>query len=103
MEQADVFSAVAAPNRRAMIALLAQREMPVSELAASFEMTLSAVSQNLSVLKEAGLVSSRRDGRQQFYRLNPEPLREIAEWVKTYESFWTDRLTRLGEFLQENP
>ena len=101
--RADVFAAVAAPNRRAMMALLAHQELPVSELAASFAMTLSAVSQNLSVLRQAGLVTSRKEGKQRLYRLDPKPLREIADWLNEYETFWTDKLTDLGTYLQENP
>lgn len=99
----DVFSAVAAPARRAILSQLAQREMPVLELAASFEMTLPAVSQHLSVLRDAGLVNVRKSGRQRIYQINAEPLRAIADWVQTYEKFWTDKLAALGEFLEENP
>lgn len=87
-----------------MLARLAQREMPVMELAESFDMTLSAVSQHLAILRDAGLVSQRKDGRQRLYRLEPEPLRAVADWVSFYEPFWNDRLHRLGRYLEEeNP
>jgi DNA-binding transcriptional ArsR family regulator len=99
----DVFAAIAAPARRAMLAKLAGGEMPVMELAESFDMTLSAVSQHLGVLRDAGLVSPTRRGRQRVYRLNPEPLRAVAEWLKFYEPFWIDRLNQLGQYLEENP
>jgi DNA-binding transcriptional ArsR family regulator len=95
----DVFAAIAAPARRAMLQMLARRETPVMELAESFDMTLSAVSQHLAILRDAGLVSQRKNGRQRLYRLNPEPLRAVSEWLEFYEPFWTDRLGRLGEFL----
>ena len=72
-------------------------------LAESFSMTLSAVSQHLSVLKQAGLVVDRRLGKQRIYRLNPQPLRQVSEWLQTYEPFWTERLTELGDYLEENP
>jgi len=97
----DVFSAIAAPHRRAMLHLLAEKEMPVMELADSFSMTLSAVSQHLSVLREAGLVSLRQEGRQRFYRLNPEPLQQVADWLDFYQPFWNDKLNRLGKHLEE--
>ncbi len=99
----DVFAAIAAPARRAMLAKLATREMPVSELAASFDMTLSAVSQHLSILRDAGLVAPTKKGRQRVYRLEPQPLQTIAEWLAFYEPFWNDRLHQLGQYLEEHP
>ena len=96
-----VFAARAAPTRRAMLQTLKLGETPVMELAESFQMTLSAVSQHLSVLKSAGLVSSRKIGRQRLYRLNAEPLRAASDWLQTYEPFWAGRLERLGTYLDE--
>lgn len=101
LEQTDVFSAISAPTRRAILSRLAQREMPMLELAESFDMTLSAVSQHLGVLRGAGLVSIRKAGKQRIYRLNAEPLKEVSAWVQTYEKFWTDKLAALGEYLKE--
>jgi DNA-binding transcriptional ArsR family regulator len=98
----DVFSAISAPARRAILAQLAGKEMPMQKLAESFEMTLPAVSQHLAVLRAAGLVSVRKDGRQRIYKLNPGPLRDVAEWVQEYEKFWTGKLAGLGEYLKEN-
>jgi len=69
------------------------------ELADSFDMTLSAVSQHLTVLRQAGLVTIRKDGRQRLYRLNPQPLRAVSDWLGFYEPFWTDKLADLGAFL----
>jgi DNA-binding transcriptional ArsR family regulator len=97
----DVFSAIAAPTRRALLQRIASREMPVSELAESFEMTLSAISQHLAVLRQAGLVSQHKQGKQRIYRLNPEPLRQVAEWLEFYEPFWTGKLRDLGTYLDE--
>lgn len=103
MHQADVFAAVAAPARRAMLARLAAGEMPVGELAASFDMTMSAVSQHLGILRDAGLVSTTKRGRQRVYRLEADPLRTIADWLAFYQPFWNDRLHQLGQYLEENP
>jgi DNA-binding transcriptional ArsR family regulator len=97
----DVFAAIAAPARRAMLELLAKRETPVMELAESFQMTLSAVSQHLAILRDAGLVTQRKEGRQRLYRLDPEPLRAVSQWLEFYEPFWTNRLDRLGQYLDE--
>jgi DNA-binding transcriptional ArsR family regulator len=98
---ADVFEAIASPARRALLAKLSNGEAPVSELAESFDMTLSAVSQHLTVLKGAGLVRMRRLGRQRLYRIDAAPLREVAEWVGKYERFWAEKLAALGEYLEE--
>lgn len=98
----DVFAAVSAPARRAMLAKLAVREMPVGELAESFDMTLSAVSQHLGILRDAGLVKTTKKGRQRVYRLEPAPLQTIAEWLDYYQPFWNDRLHQLGQYLEEN-
>ena len=97
----DVFSAISAPARRAILARLSAGEMPVQQLAESFSMTLPAVSQHLAVLREAGLVSVRKDGRQRIYQLNAKPLKDVATWVQEYEKFWTGKLAALGEHLKE--
>ena len=97
----EVFAALAAPSRRAMLEVLARGEVPVMTLADSFEMTLSAVSQHLAILREAGLVSQRKEGRQRLYSLNPEPLRAVSDWLEFYEPFWKGRLDRLGHYLDE--
>jgi DNA-binding transcriptional ArsR family regulator len=86
-----------------MLNMIARREMPVSELAESFDITLSAVSQHLGVLRQAGLVEQRKDGRKRLYRATPEPLKLVAEWLRYYEPFWSDRLEKLGEYLENNP
>jgi DNA-binding transcriptional ArsR family regulator len=98
----DVFAAVASPIRRSLLALLRSGERPATELANSFYLTQSAVSQQLKLLRHAGLVAERRVGRQRLYHLNAGPLREIADWVREYERFWSDRLDRLGEVMDRS-
>lgn len=95
----DVFLAIAHPARRAILDRLRRGEQPVLALAEPFDMTLPAVSQQLRILRDAGLVSERRVGRQRIYRLNPEPLRLVRDWMREYEKFWTTRLNRLGRYL----
>jgi len=73
----------------------------VRTLAAPFSMTLPAISQQLHILRKAGLVTVRRAGRWRVYRLNAEPLREIGRWLETYDRFWTARLKALGEDLKK--
>jgi len=100
--QDEVFAAIAAPVRREMLRHLAAGEVPVTDLADAFGMSLSAVSQHLAVLREAGLVSQRKEGRQRFYRTNPEPLRSVATWLEFYAPFWNDRLGALTRHLEAN-
>lgn len=99
---ADVFQAIADPTRRAILDQLRQGEQPFKQLAFPFAMSLPAVSQHLSVLCEAGLVQQRRAGRQRFYRLNPEPLQQVSDWVRHYEPFWQEKLDALGDYLEDN-
>lgn len=95
----DVFQAIADPNRRQLLDLLASGELPAQALADRFEISFAAVSQHLKVLREAGLVSRRASGRQRIYSLTPERLREVADWTAGYRGFWEGRLKRLGEYL----
>lgn len=98
----DVFSAIADPTRRKLLDLLAEAdELPLHEMTAEFQMGRTGVSKHLSILKEAGLVGNRRVGRETRYHLNAAPLREIQEWVSFYERFWTERINRLKNLLEE--
>ncbi|MDR3689873.1 MAG: metalloregulator ArsR/SmtB family transcription factor [Fimbriimonas sp.] len=99
----DVFDAIAAPARRQILRMLATKDTPVTEIADSFDMTISAVSQHLAVLRSAGLVIQSKNGRQRIYRLNAEPLRAVSEWLDFYQPYWNDRLLELGRYLDENP
>ena len=96
---ADVFLAIAHPVRRALLDRLRRGEQPVLALAEPFDMTLPAVSQQLRVLRRADLIRERRDGRQRYYRLNPAPLKEVRDWMRMYERFWTKKLHGLGDYL----
>ena len=98
---ADVFHAVADPNRRRLIELLGRRERSVGDLVDELRLSYSAVSQHLAVLRRAGLVTRRALGVQRLYRLEPAPLRELHAWSQRYEKFWTRRLDRLGRYLEE--
>jgi DNA-binding transcriptional ArsR family regulator len=99
----DVYLAIADPTRRRLLDLLGQGEQSVMGLAESFDMTLSAISQHLRLLREVGLVSVRPVGRERFYRLSAQALVEVANWVQSYERFWRTKLDALGEHLKRNP
>jgi DNA-binding transcriptional ArsR family regulator len=97
----DVFSAIAHPLRRRLLDLLAEGEQPVNRLAVPFAVSRPAISQHLRVLLEVGLVSERRSGRERRYRLHPDRLRDVRDWLATYDRFWQERLTALGAHLDE--
>jgi DNA-binding transcriptional ArsR family regulator len=99
----DPFRAVADPTRRSVLDLLAAGERSVTELVERFRMTQPAMSQHLRVLRSAGLVGCRREGRKRLYRIRPEQLKPVAEWVAQYERFWKRKLRALSDFLEEEP
>ncbi|WP_141581619.1 helix-turn-helix transcriptional regulator [Actinomadura sp. WMMA1423] len=97
----DVFAALASPVRRELTALLLDGPRPVNDLAAHFSMSRPSVSEHLKVLRDAGLVSERRSGRQRLYRLEAAPLRELSQWLSPYERFWREKLSNLRDLLDE--
>jgi DNA-binding transcriptional ArsR family regulator len=99
--QSAVFAAISHPARRRMLDLLVDGERPVNSIAVNFEMTRPAVSQHLRVLMDAGLVTEQRHGRERRYRLAPERLSPVRDWISHYERFWDDRFDRLRKHLQE--
>jgi DNA-binding transcriptional ArsR family regulator len=93
----DPFNAVAEPKRRLVLEALAPRERAVNEIVELLGWPQPMISKHLGVLKEVGLVSMRRHGRQRLYRVNGERLKPIHDWAKTFEKFWTDQLDRVKE------
>jgi DNA-binding transcriptional ArsR family regulator len=95
------FAALADPTRRSILAQLAEGEATVGDLAAPFDMTLPAVSKHLKVLERAGLITRTRQAQWRPCRLEPEPLRQAADWLEEYRRIWEERLGRLDEYLRE--
>jgi DNA-binding transcriptional ArsR family regulator len=95
------FAALADPTRRAILARLATGECSVTELAEPFSMSMPAVSKHLRVLERAGLISRSRDAQWRPCRLEPAPLKDVAEWAERYRAIWEQRLDRLDSYLQE--
>ncbi len=98
-QQNDVFNAIAHPMRRSILVLLKDGERPAGELAAPFHVSFAAISQHLKILKEADLVSERREGRRRIYQLRARPLREVVSWVDAFESYFNARLDALEAHL----
>lgn len=95
-----LFAALANGTRREVLRLLRERgPQPVQALADHFAMRRPSLSEHLRVLREAGLVSEERAGRQRIYRLEAAPLADVQDWLHPYERFWRDRLKGLGDLL----
>ena len=99
MQTNAVFHAIADGNRRKLLDVLADGDLPAQELASRFDISFAAVSQHLKVLHEAGLVKRRAEGRQRIYSLAPLRLREVDDWTAHYRRFWQGRLRRLRSYL----
>lgn len=98
--QDQVFAALASPVRREVLRLLRDGgPQPVTELAAHFAMARPSFSEHLRVLREAGLASETRAGRQRVYRLEAGALYEVQEWLVPFERFWRERLSGLRDLL----
>src|SRR2546421_8198916 len=93
-----IIVAIADPTRRAIINRLARGPARISDVAASFSMSLTGVCKHVRVLERAGLVRRTRHGRENTLELSAEPLRDVARWILRYERFWNTRLDRLEGF-----
>jgi DNA-binding transcriptional ArsR family regulator len=99
----SVFAAVAEPHRRQILDLLRAGERPAGELVEHLQLSQPGVSKHLKVLREAGLVVVRPEGKQRLYALRPEPLAELARWLESYRALWSNALDNLEQHLEENP
>jgi DNA-binding transcriptional ArsR family regulator len=101
LADSDIFQAIADPTRRAILDRLQAGPAPVNSLAAGFPQSRPAISKHLRILKESGLVSEQRQGRERVYQLHPDQLAEIAAWLLTYRDFWQTSLNRLKKKLED--
>src|SRR5215210_2607372 len=97
------YAALAEPHRREILDLLRAGERPVGDLVERLPLSQPGVSKHLKVLREAGLVAVRADGRQRVYALRPQPLAEVDAWLAPYRAAWSGRLDALERHLEENP
>ena len=95
------FAALADPTRRAILARVAQGEATVLELAEPFELKLPTVSKHLKVLRQAGLITQGRQAQWRPCRLEPAPLKDVADWVERYRETWEERMGQLNDYLRE--
>lgn len=98
--ETKILQALADPSRRAIYEALAGGEAAVKDLTARFDISQPAISQHLAVLKDAGLVTSRRTGRSVYYRVDPGGLKPLIDWIAYYQAFWAEHVERLEQLLE---
>ena len=93
--------ALSEPHRMAIVSMLADGERPAGDFVEALPIAQPTVSKHLSVLREAGLVTVRKDAQRRLYSLNPAPLKELDVWLAQYRRFWTSRLDALEAHLDK--
>ena len=97
----DVFQAIADPNRRAILGLLANQKLTINAVAGYFPISRPAVSRHIKILKECGLVVVQQQGRERYCEVRLDKLNVVADWIEQYQKVWEQRLDRLDEYLTE--
>lgn len=98
----DVFDAIADPTRRKMLELLADKEIAIATITESFPISRTAVNKHLHILADAGLVSYQKIGRETRYKLQPEALVELKQWLAFFEQYWDEKLSSLKAYLEND-
>lgn len=96
------FAIIAEPSRRAILSLLASRELSVGDIEARLRLPQPSVSKHLRVLREAGFVEARVDAQRRLYRIRPEPLKELDSWLAPFRRFWSDHVDALERHLDRH-
>ncbi|MEP6730952.1 MAG: metalloregulator ArsR/SmtB family transcription factor [bacterium] len=96
-----IFHALADPSRRAILESLRRGEASVKDLTARFDISQPAVSQHLGILRDAGLVNARREGRNVYYRVEARGMKLLVDWIAHYRAFWSERVDRLEQLLKK--
>jgi DNA-binding transcriptional ArsR family regulator len=99
----SVFRAIADPTRREILGLLRGGRRSVGEIARNFRTSRPAISKHLRLLRSAGLVVTRRKGTARICELNARPLRAVDDWLRDYETFWSESLRSLKRHVEEKP
>ena len=100
MMKRDIFQAIADPTRRAIIALIAIQAMTPNAIAEHFDASRQAVSKHLRILAECELITHEQKGREIYYQLEIEKMKEIDEWLEQYRKIWETRFEQLDEVLE---
>jgi DNA-binding transcriptional ArsR family regulator len=96
----DVFQAIADPTRRAILLLVASQSMTAGAIAANFDTARPTVSKHLHILTECELLTQEQNGREMYYHLNPQKMKEIADFVEPFRKMWDDRFNKLETIMK---
>lgn len=97
----DVFQAIADPNRRAILGLLANKKLTLNGVAENFKISRPAISKHIKILTECGLIKIERHGRERYCEAHLEKLNVVSDWVEQYRKNWEEKLDALEEYLTE--
>ena len=98
--EGPIFDALGDPTRRAILDLLRETPRAAGEIASQFPISRPAIAKHVRVLKEAGLVRERAEGRHRIYELNAAPLAGVDRWLQPYRAFWVSRLIAIRELVE---
>ena len=98
----DVFQAIADPTRRAIILLVASQAMTAGAIAANFDTARPTVSKHLQILAECELLEQEQNGREIYYHLNPQKIKEIADFIEPFREMWDDRFNKLEDIMKNS-
>ena len=98
----NIFSALADSSRRHILVLLSKGSKSAGSIAGEFKISRPAISKHLRILKDSGLVSTNKQGRQRYFSLNPKPIKEVFDWLKFYDKFWDEKLHLLKKYIEQN-
>jgi DNA-binding transcriptional ArsR family regulator len=96
----DVFQAIADPTRRAILVLVASQSMTAGAIAANFDTARPTVSKHLAILTECELLKQEQNGREIYYHLNPQKMKEIADFIEPFRQMWDDRFNKLESIMK---
>lgn len=97
----DVFQAIADPTRRAIITLVALQAMTPSAIAGNFDSSRQTISKHIQILTECDILGQEQNGREIYYHLNPEKMKEIADFIEPFRQFWDDRFNTLEAVMKK--
>ena len=95
----DIYQAIADPTRRAILALLAFQALTPNAIAGHFDSSRQAVSKHIQILADCGALTQKQSGREIYYQLNPQKMKEIDTWLERFRSLWDDRFNQLDDVL----
>ena len=97
----DVFQAIADPTRRAILVLVASQSLTAGAIAANFHTARPTISKHLQILTECELLRQEQNGREMYYHLNPQKMKEIADFIEPFRNMWDDRFNKLENIMKE--